>query len=136
MKSGSTCPTGIQLDEGFIAMWDRIHATRDIVKKALEVEIKNKTMRTSLEAKVTLSCGGEQYEFLKSAEAELAAAFIVSSVEIKDDGKDELTVEVSPAEGEKCERCWIYSPTVGTNAKHPTLCTRCAGVIEAYGIEL
>ncbi len=128
--------TGIQLDEGFIAMWDRIHATRDIVKKALEVEIKNKTMRTSLEAKVTLSCGGEQYEFLKSAEAELAAAFIVSSVEIKDDGKDELTVEVSPAEGEKCERCWIYSPTVGTNAKHPTLCTRCAGVIEAYGIEL
>ena len=122
-------PTGIELDDNFIAMWDRIHETRDIVKKALEVEIKSKAIRSSLEAKVTLKCSGEQYEFLKSAEKELAAAFIVSSVEIVEAAVDTLEVEVAHADGEKCERCWIFSSTVGSDSKHPTLCSRCASVI-------
>ena len=117
-------------------MWDRIHETRDIVKKALEVVIKDKTLRSSLEAKVTLTCGGEQYDFLKSAESELAAAFIVSAVEIVKADVNELSVEVTHAEGEKCERCWIYSATVGTNAAHPTLCSRCASVIESLGLNI
>lgn len=122
--------TGINVDENFIAMWDRIHETRDIVKKALEVEVKNKTIRSSLEAKVVLKCSGEQYEFLKSVENELASSFIVSAVEIENTGAEQLEVEISHAEGEKCERCWIYSNTVGKNEKHKTLCARCAAVLE------
>ena len=122
-------PTGIEIDDDFIAMWDRIHETRDIVKKALEVEIKSKAIRSSLEAKVTLKCSGEQYEFLKSAEKELAAAFIVSAVEIVEAPVEALEVEVAHADGEKCERCWIFSNSVGSDSKHPTLCSRCASVI-------
>ena len=30
-----------------------------------------------------------------------------------------LTIKVSKAEGEKCERCWMFSDTVGKNADHP-----------------
>ena len=41
-----------------------------------------------------------------------------------------LTIKVSKAEGEKCERCWMFSDTVGKNADHPTICERCAHVIE------
>jgi isoleucyl-tRNA synthetase len=41
-----------------------------------------------------------------------------------------LAVEVRKAEGEKCERCWQYKPTVGQGAEHSTLCARCAGIIE------
>ena len=48
--------TGVALDSGFIDMWDRIHETRDIVKKALEVEIKNKTLRSSWWAWTSASC--------------------------------------------------------------------------------
>ena len=129
-------PTGIELDESFIAMWDRIHETRDIVKKAIEVEIKNKTIRSSLEAKITLKSSGEQLAFLKSAEKELAAAFIVSSVELVDAAVESLEVEVAHADGEKCERCWIFSCTVGENSKHPTLCRRCASVIEALELDI
>ena len=121
--------TGVQPDPGFISMWDRIHETRDTVKKAIEVEVKGKTIRSSLEAKITLRCTGEQYDFLKEAEKELAASFIVSQVEIVDQPTDSLEVAVSAAEGEKCERCWIYSSTVGQNPAHPTLCTRCASVL-------
>ena len=123
--------TGVTLDESFVTMWDRIHETRDIVKKAIEVEVKSKNIRSSLEASITLKCSGEQYDFLKSAESELAAAFIVSKVTIvNDDTVSELAVEVAHAEGEKCERCWIFSSSVGQNPAHPTLCKRCATVIE------
>ncbi|MDD6488309.1 MAG: isoleucine--tRNA ligase [Clostridia bacterium] len=121
--------TGVEVDDSFIAMWDRIHETRDIVKKALEVEVKNKNIRTSLEAKVVLKCGGEQHDFLKSVEKELATSFIVSAVEIENNGAEQLEVDVLHADGEKCERCWMYSDTVGKNEKHKTLCARCAAVL-------
>ena len=123
--------TGVELDESFVDMWDKIHRTRDEVKKALEIEVKNKTIRASLEAKVTLTAAGEQYDFLKEAEKELAASFIVSDVEIVKSEEEGLGVKIDHAEGEKCERCWIYSKTVGENPEHKTLCARCASVIDA-----
>ncbi len=36
-----------------------------------------------------------------------------------------LAVAVERAAGEKCERCWIYSETVGDNAEQPTICSKC-----------
>lgn len=123
--------TGINADEEFITKWDRIHETRDIVKKAIEVAVKAKEIRSSLEAKITLKCTGEMYDFLKSVESELTAAYIVSEIEIvNDESATELKVEVSHAAGEKCERCWCFSNTVGKNPKHITLCERCAKVLE------
>ncbi len=119
----------IKLEENFIADWDKIHDLRDTVKKQLEVAIKDKMIKTSLEASVTLSASGAEYDFIKFVEDELAAAFIVSEVNVvNSDG--ELCVTVAKAEGEKCERCWCFSKTVGENSNHPTLCARCAGVIE------
>ena len=114
----------ISIDDGFMAFWNEIHELRDDVKKALEPLIKEKTIKGSLEAKVTLAAGGEKLDFLKKAENELAAAFIVSEVEIADNGA-ELDIQVEKAEGEKCERCWTISRTVGQNSEHPTLCARC-----------
>jgi isoleucyl-tRNA synthetase len=32
---------------------------------------------------------------------------------------------VEKARGDKCERCWIYSESVGSNKQHPTVCDRC-----------
>ena len=130
MYNDMPAPVEVELDDDFINMWDRIHETRDVVKKAIEIEVKGKTIRSSLEAKVLLKAHGERYDFLKKAEQELAASFIVSKVDILDEQTDELGVEVTPAEGEKCERCWIYSDTVGKNPEHPTLCARCASVLE------
>ena len=122
-------PVEISLDADFIANWDKIHELRDTVKKQLEVAIKDKIIKASLEASVTLKASGAEYEFIKSVENELAAAFIVSEV-VVEQAEGELTVTVNKAQGEKCERCWAYSKTVGENADHPTLCARCAAVIE------
>ena len=41
----------------------------------------------------------------------------------------DMAVLVQAAKGEKCERCWIYSQSVGQNEEHPTLCARCAAVL-------
>ncbi|MBQ1546319.1 MAG: isoleucine--tRNA ligase [Clostridia bacterium] len=117
-------------DAEFIARWDKIHELRDIVKKSIEEEVAKKLVKTSLECSITLSCGGDEYAFIKSVENELKTAFIVSEVKVEDDGNgDKLTVTVSKAEGQKCERCWVYSPTVGQNAEYPCVCARCASVL-------
>ena len=91
--------------------------------------VKEKTIKGSLEAKVTLCAGGDKLAFLKKAESELAAAFIVSEVVIADNG-GELDIQVEKAEGEKCERCWAISKTVGQNSEHPTLCARCCEILK------
>ena len=111
------------------AKWDRIHELRDVVKKSLETVIKDKTIRTSLEASVTLKASGEELEFLKRVENDLATVFIVSNVTVEEADVAELTVEVAKASGEKCERCWAYSETVGDDCNHPTLCKRCADIL-------
>ena len=112
------------VDDSFMLFWNRIHELRDDVKKTLEPMIKEKTIKSSLEAKVTLSAGGETLEFLKQAEPELADAFIVSEVVIADNGA-ELDITAEKAEGEKCERCWAIRKSVGADAEHPTLCAHC-----------
>lgn len=121
---------GIDMGDEFTAMWDKIHELRDNVKKSLELAVKEKTIRSSLEAKVELACTGETYDFIKSVYDELKTAFIVSEVElVKDDSANELKISISHASGEKCERCWCFSKYVGTNKEHPTLCERCANIM-------
>ena len=120
----------IDVDEDFIAAWDRIHELRDTVKKSLEVVIKEKVVKSSLETCVTLKASGEEYDFIQKVLPELKSVFIVSEVKLeKADG--ELEVAVTKAEGEKCERCWAYSTTVGADAEHPTLCARCAAILKS-----
>ena len=126
----------ISVDAAFVERWDRIHALRDDVQRALEVARKNKLIGKSLEASVTLYCEGELKAFVDSVADELASVFIVSEVKVTEGKCDEnpcdmagLGVSVAKAGGEKCERCWMYSDTVGQSAEHPTLCARCAAVV-------
>ncbi|MGN1201652.1 MAG: zinc finger domain-containing protein, partial [Eubacterium sp.] len=129
----------IEADDEFIAKWDRIHAVRVDVQKALELARNEKIIGKPLEAKISLYADGELYDFLKSVETALPEIFITSAVvvdkgtgEVKGDVEG-LSVTVSRAEGEKCERCWKYSDTVGSNAQHPTLCSHCADVMKEIG---
>lgn len=121
--------TGVKVDDNFIETWNKIHELRDNVKKSIELAIKDKVVRTSLESKITLSCGGETYDFLNRVRDELATALIVSQVVIESSDSEELQIKVEHAEGEKCERCWIYSNTVGKDSTHKTLCARCIAVL-------
>ena len=123
--------------EEFKAKWARLIAVRDEVKKALEIARNDKKIGASLEAAVTLYCGGEVYDLLNSVPMdELADLMIVSRVElVKGEGGaasaiEGLGITAGHATGDKCERCWKYTADIGSHPAHPTLCARCASVIE------
>jgi isoleucyl-tRNA synthetase len=94
--------------------------------KALEEARSEKKIGKSLEASVAITTKAD-YEFLKSIENDLAEIFIVSCVSVSE-GEDNITI--AAAEGEKCERCWTVSKSVGTVSAHPTICARCAANLE------
>jgi isoleucyl-tRNA synthetase len=121
-------------DVGLAQRWERLMRVRDQVQGALEMLRAEKRIGSSLEAVVTVSSVPDLYVLLKEYEQELPSIFIVSQVKLKKDqdlsSDKELFIEVSPAEGNKCERCWNYRDAVGKNADHPTLCDRCVEAVQ------
>ena len=117
--------------------WEKIIVVRDDVNKALEQARGSKLIGKPLEAKVTITASENAKEFLDGCGQDLAKLFIVSAVDVQTgEGEGDsyealggVKIAVSHMEGEKCERCWIYDPTVGSNAEQPTLCARCASVL-------
>ena len=41
-----------------------------------------------------------------------------------------VAVIVEKAKGTKCERCWKYTTDIGSVKQHPTVCARCAGIVQ------
>ena len=111
--------------------WDNLIAMREIVLKALENARNEKVIGSSLEADILIKASGKEYEFLVQSKDILPMVFITSGVELRQEPSAEaMQIEVKPASSKKCERCWIFSSTVGENQDHPTICSRCAGVVE------
>ena len=115
----------------FIAKWNLIYQTRMDVNKVLEEKRNEKLIGKSLEASVSIAAADDvSYEILSENLELLKTVLIVSSVTVTRSDAEEVVYTVTKAEGEKCERCWIYSTSVGTNPNHKTLCARCAGVVK------
>ncbi|CAI9386181.1 Isoleucine--tRNA ligase [Bacillus sp. T2.9-1] len=119
--------------------WNKFLAVRDDVLKALEEARNQKVIGKSLAAKVTLYVNEEVDTLLNSIQENLQQLFIVSGFEIAgkyDNAPEEAlklenaAIVVSKADGETCERCWTVTTDIGTVEAHPTLCERCAHVVE------
>jgi isoleucyl-tRNA synthetase len=41
---------------------------------------------------------------------------------------DDVVAQITASQGEKCPRCWNLRE-LGTDADHPEVCARCAGVL-------
>jgi isoleucyl-tRNA synthetase len=118
-------------NEVLVARWNRLFEIRDEVLRALETARVAKEIGSSLEAKVTLSASGETFNLLASQKSELRYLFIVSQVELQESNDVKgVSISVTQADGEKCERCWNYSTRVGESATFPTVCERCAQALE------
>ena len=136
MLNDMPTPQEIVVDAQFEETWNRIHALRDDVQKALEAARTAKVIGGSLDAKVTLYCDDKALPFIKQVESLLKTVLIVSQVEICDKGVGEfsgefagVTVSVAHADGEKCSRCWAYSDTVTAQGETAGLCARCAAIL-------
>ncbi len=122
--------SGIEFSEEFIAKWELIYSTREAVNKVLEEKRNEKVIGKSLEANIVIHCGDDMFEKYSSLSDHLAEILIVSGVSVVKDRDGETEFEVVKATGDKCERCWAYSETVGKDSEHPTLCSRCASVVK------
>ncbi|MGE7982715.1 isoleucine--tRNA ligase [Solibacillus sp. NPDC093137] len=121
--------------------WVKVIAVRNEVLKALEEARNAKTIGKSLEAKISVYADSETVELLNDANIDFAQLSIVSQFVIAGSKEnapaealvlDKTALVVEKADGEKCERCWTISETVGASENHPTLCKRCADVVENY----
>jgi isoleucyl-tRNA synthetase len=116
-----------------MAKWDKIISVRDAVNAALETARNNKQIGKSLEAQVSVTVPAEDAFLAQMDGQELADLFIVSQAQVT--VGQELSVSVSPAQGQKCERCWKNHIQVGSHPQHPTLCPRCAAVVADMVVE-
>jgi isoleucyl-tRNA synthetase len=117
-------------DPELAVRWAELLQVRDEVNRALEEAKAAGVVEKPLAARVTLIAPHELYERLAAYRDQLAGLFIVSQAELVPGAAGApLAVSVAPAEGERCDRCWLVLPTVGQNAGHPTLCHRCVEAI-------
>ncbi|BCI71048.1 hypothetical protein SPKIRA_18780 [Sphingomonas paucimobilis] len=103
-------------DEVLMARWAEIRGLRAQVTEAIEPLRREKTIRSSNEAEVTVPS-------LPLDPQGLAEAFIVADVAAAD------TVTVTRTTYHKCGRCWRHLPDVAADGE---LCGRCAEVV-AHG---
>jgi isoleucyl-tRNA synthetase len=117
--------------------WTTLLQVRDEVLKALETERANKVIGGGLEAQVKISASDPVYSVLLRFSEELRYLFIVSSVILEKaaaNGAGPVGIQVSKADGSKCERCWNFSTRVGEDKKHPTVCERCSAVLKEMNV--
>jgi len=137
------------LGHSLLQMWDKIRDLRDEVNKVMEQARTAKAIGSSLDAKVLLHVPDAEMKnklaAYNSSDAlseknvdELRYFFLASQVELVDSINDAeyksesdlATIAVVKADGEKCERCWNYSTTVGSFADDPTICDRCNAALK------
>ncbi|WP_426387350.1 isoleucine--tRNA ligase [Sphingobium sp. R-21] len=104
------------LDQGLDDKWAEIRNQRDQVNEAIEPLRREKIIRSSLEADVTMG------QLVPSDGVNFAEIAIVARIETgKGDG-----IIVQPSEWHKCGRCWRLLPEVQEDG---TLCQRCDEVL-------
>ncbi|MEE8360465.1 MAG: isoleucine--tRNA ligase [Candidatus Omnitrophota bacterium] len=130
----------IKKDTRILDKYKRIFEIRGDILVALEEKRQAKMIGSPLEASVAITPKTQELSnFLKGFKDELATIFIVSAIRIGpvDPSLDkEYSIEVKKSGYSKCERCWNYKPTVGSNGDFKELCDRCVEVVKMLNKEV
>jgi isoleucyl-tRNA synthetase len=112
------------------ARFSELIKVRTDVQKELELLRANKTIGASLEARVLIQADGETLNILKNYSG-LREFLIVSTVDLEVAvDKGSIQVHAEKAAGEKCVRCWTYSPEIGTGQQFPGVCPKCVEALK------
>jgi isoleucyl-tRNA synthetase len=128
------------MDAGLAERWKTMIALKGEISKAIENARQRKIIGHTLDARVDISPPEKLKGFLDAHREDMRALLIVSQVNITDKHNieepflsgefEDLIIGVTRAPGEKCNRCWIYSESVGADTSHPSICSRCCGNLE------
>jgi len=124
-------------EEELMDTWAAFMDFRDNVLKALEEARHSKLIGKSLEAKVTVYPNEQICQLMTAVDADIAQLLIVSDFEVSKEVApseavqfEDMAILVEKAEGETCDRCRSVRQDVGSDEKLPTLCGRCAHIVE------
>ena len=124
-------------EEELMDTWAAFMDFRDNVLKALEEARHSKLIGKSLEAKVTIYPNEQIRQLMTAVDADIAQLLIVSDFEVSKEVApseavqfEDMAILVEKAEGETCDRCRSVRQDVGSDEKLPTLCGRCAHIVE------
>jgi isoleucyl-tRNA synthetase len=118
-------------DEKLQADFDELLEWREWIYQAIELVRAAKTIGHSLDASITVTAPEKELAILRKYENILRTFLIVSEVKLAEGTNKEVVV--LPHAGEKCPRCWIHYPELGTDPGHPKVCERCAKALKLEG---
>lgn len=123
--------------------WATVVDVRTAVSRSLEALRTAGDIGGGLDASVTVFADDTVSDVLSRLGDELRFVLITSTATVEPlsakpadaeqlpAGEGAVAVSASVASGEKCDRCWHRSETVGTHSEHAPLCERC--VSNAFG---
>lgn len=129
-------------DVAFSERWNSLLALRSAITRVLEGARRDKIIGLSLDAEVVVQVQEEWADFFADNLEQLRELCIVSSLRLAEEGEERervfvaadipvgVAISVGPAPGIKCDRCWMVTTTAGEDTRHPSLCRRCAGVVQ------
>jgi len=126
-------------DEKLVQKWARVRELRRVVTGALEIARRDKVIGASLEARPVLFVNADDAKLMDGidlGEIAITSHAVVSTHDAPADAFKLSDVEGASvvfhhAEGDKCARCWMILPEVGSHPKHPDLCNRCSAAVDA-----
>ena len=126
--------------------WDALLRLRSDVTRELEKLRDAGAIGAPLDATVEVFCLPEHVATFGSLGEELRFLFITSEARVHEvsaapasavaavnTGRAGVWISVAPSHDPKCVRCWHRRPDVGSDARHPQLCSRCVGNLEGPG---
>jgi len=120
--------------EALLAKYAALREVRADVTKQLEEVRASGAIGSSLQAELTIKAAGAKHELLASLDDDLKFVFITSQAIVEQAANEaEESVQVTPSEAPKCERCWHYRRDVGHNHEHAGLCGRCVSNLFGAG---
>ncbi len=112
------------------ADWKALFELRELALPELEKARQAKAIGKALEAKLTFVGSSPAVAAAQAHQESLRELLNVSQLEFRPAGEAALTISVSKAAGEKCERCWHWETDIGSVAEHPTICGRCVRAVQ------
>jgi isoleucyl-tRNA synthetase len=132
-------------DEELAEKWEFFLKVRGEVMKALEIARNEKVIGHSLDADVSIEGSHDVLQRLAPFANDLRSLLIVSKATVMENDDsgvafesqiiEGLRVRVAAAAGEKCERCWVHDPELGSDSRFPGICGRCRKALQEMGTD-
>jgi len=123
-------PREFALEDEERETWKTLFHIRHLALAELEKARKDKHIGKALDAKLILSAPEPLMSQANIHKESLRELLNVSQLATRPAHDGELTITVTKAEGQKCERCWHWEIDVGSHPEHPTICSRCVQAVQ------